>query len=292
MNMGRAKIALIVAFLGLNLFLIYNLLQPDFKGLQSSDLPVEELRRIEKLIQGAGYRLDVPLDRIVRAGTFITVAPYPAERSLVAEEAYSVTAGEQADIYYCPGKQVKFYLGGRTEIHYAPGIPLDLSGLTEEELKFQVEAFLRDNLSFQQLKFDLIQEGSPGERIITYIQSIEGLGLYSSFVKATVSGERLTSVEYFWLEPLKRPQEHPINMISSAEAVLKLVEELGPADQPRHIARLDLGFYSQEYEAEKWDVPPVWRIIIDHRQTYYINAFTGHLEHGLNINEDDGSSKF
>ncbi len=292
MNTDRAKIALIVAFLGLNLFLAYNLFSPDFRGQPSSDLPVEELQRIELFIQDSGYRLDVPLDRTVQTGTFITVAPYSFERSLVAEEAYSVAYGEQADIYHCPGKQVKFYPGGRTEICYTPGVPLDLFDSTEEELKILVQTFLQDSIPFLQLKFDLIQEGGSGERIITYTQTFEGADIYSSFVKATVIGGSLTMVEYLWLMPLKRPQEHPINMISAAEAVLKLVEELGPVDQPRYVVRLDLGFYSQEYEAEQWDVPPVWRIILDHRQTYYVNAFTGNLENDLNINENERSNKF
>ncbi|HHX87241.1 MAG TPA: hypothetical protein GX693_03560 [Firmicutes bacterium] len=293
MNIGRAKIALIIAFLGLNLFLTYSLLQPGYKGIQASALPAEELRRIEKFIQKANYILDIPLDRAARTGTFITVAPYRVKRSQVAGEAYSVVSGEQADIYYCPGKQVKFYPGGRVKIHYISGIALDRPGAgTAEELQPQVETFLRENLNFQQFKFDLIQEGSSGERIITYTQNIEGLSLYSSYIKVTVTGERINSVDLFWLEPLKRPQERPMKIIPAAEAVLRLVEELGPSDHPCHIIRLDLGFYSQEYEAEQWDVPPVWRIIIDGQHTYYINAFTGHLENSMNINEENGPSKF
>lgn len=293
MNTVRAKIALIAAFLGINLFLVYILFQSDFRGAPSSELSAERLKKIENIIRDAGYVPEIPLDRAMRAGTFITVSPYPGQRSLVAEDAYSVTSKDQSNIYHCPGKEVEFYSDGRTEIRYMPGVPLDLLGATEEVARQQVEAFLKDNFSFQQLKFDLIQEGGPEERIITYIQGVEGAGLYSSFVRATVKEGGLVSVEYFWHNVLERPpQEQPINMISSAEALLKLVEELGSADQTRHIIRLDLGYYSQEYEAEQWDVPPVWRIIIDYRQTYYINAFTGYLEHSLNINGDGGTFQF
>jgi len=292
MNTGRAKIALIFAFLSLNIFLIYNLMQPDFEGLCFPGMHENQLQQIEKFIQFSGYSLEVPLDQIARSGDFITVSPYPVDRSLIAKEAYSVIYGEKVDIYHCPGKQVKFHRGGLTEIQYVPGIPLDLSGPKDEELKSKLEAFLKDRFSFQQLKLDLIQEGSPGERIITYTQNLEGSGLYSSFVRATINEGCLVSIEYFWLNILKRPQEHLIGMITSAEAVQKLVKELGFSAGPRCITGLDLGFYSPEYEAEQWDVPPVWRIIIDHRQIYYINAFTGYLEHDLNINEDDRSAKY
>ena len=249
------------------------------------------MRQIEKHIEDAGYRLALPLDREVRTGTFITVAPSLADRTPSADETYSFIAGEEADIYHCAGRQVHLYPGGRTVIHYIPGIPLELSEPKEETLKGRVEAFLQDNFNFFQVKFDRLQEEIPGERIITYIQDAGGAGLYSSFIRVTVTGERLTAIEYLWLKLLKQSGEHPLEMISSAEAVLKLVEELGPADRERWITRIDLGFYSEEYEAEQWDIPPVWRVIIDHRQIYYINAFTGHLEHGLNIDGEERSSK-
>ena len=157
-------------------------------------------------------------------------------------------------------------------------------------VKSKLEAFLKDRFSFQQLKLDLIQKAGRANYYL--YTNLEGSGLYSSFVRATINEGCLVSIEYFWLNILKRPQEHLIGMITSAEAVQKLVKELGFSAGPRRITGLDLGFYSPEYEAEQWDVPPVWRIIIDHRQIYYINAFTGYLEHDLNINEDDRSAKY
>ncbi len=71
-----------------------------------------------------------------------------------------------------------------------------------------------------------------------------------------------------------------MEVISAAEAVCRVVREIGPSLQPRRIVQVSLGFYSQEYNAERWEVPPVWRIMLDRGETYYINALTGNREAG------------
>ncbi|NLA26320.1 MAG: hypothetical protein GX878_02885, partial [Firmicutes bacterium] len=42
--------------------------------------------------------------------------------------------------------------------------------------------------------------------------------------------------------------------------------------------KAELGFYSRDYDAEEWEVPPVWRFLFEDGEISYINAFTGNLE--------------
>jgi hypothetical protein len=44
------------------------------------------------------------------------------------------------------------------------------------------------------------------------------------------------------------------------------------------ITSITLGYFSGEIDAEKWEISPVWRIVMQNEQVYYINAFTGNLE--------------
>jgi len=72
-------------------------------------------------------------------------------------------------------------------------------------------------------------------------------------------------------------------VISPTEALTNLVKELGPSDEPRQIIQVNLGYFSGEYDAEKWEMPPVWRVVLDDEQYYYVNAFTGNLEQDIII---------
>lgn len=69
-----------------------------------------------------------------------------------------------------------------------------------------------------------------------------------------------------------------MEVIPATEALLRMVEVLGPSTRPVRITKVDLGFYSCEYDAEKWEVPPVWRFLFENGESCFINAFTGNLE--------------
>jgi hypothetical protein len=59
---------------------------------------------------------------------------------------------------------------------------------------------------------------------------------------------------------------------------LRLIDAYKGGALETGIIDFSLGYYSQEYDAERWEIPPVWRIRLDNGEVYYINAFTGNLE--------------
>ncbi|MDZ4133647.1 MAG: hypothetical protein U1E11_10990, partial [Dethiobacteria bacterium] len=71
MNLGRAKLILIVAFFGLNLFLGYQLFWPDFGRLTRVAVTTEELRIAEGMLNKSNYFLAASLDRSVQTIDFL-----------------------------------------------------------------------------------------------------------------------------------------------------------------------------------------------------------------------------
>ena len=88
----------------------------------------------------------------------------------------------------------------------------------------------------------------------------------------------LTALELSLLEPKKPLQGQGMEVISSARALLRLIEIRGASSPPRQIVKADLGFYSRSYDADEWEMPPVWRFLFDSGESIFINAFTGNLE--------------
>lgn len=287
MNLGRAKTALILAFLGLNLLLAYYLFWPEVNRLSRVAVSREDLRRVEAELTRNNFALEAALARSVQKSTFVTVSPASGElnrlRLLLAGESSSITEEEGVTVYRRPGKTARFHPGGLVQIAYTAGPLISVSGaeIADDEAAAKVEEFLKEeDLKPSQAVFSYLKRGSGGNLSVYYHRNNGGQIFFSSYVRVEVSEGRVRVVEIFWLEPVEWPQERAVEIISAAEAVRRLVREIGPSLQPRRVIQVSLGYYSQEYNAERWEVPPVWRIMLDRFEIYYINALTGFREAG------------
>jgi len=73
-NLERAKLILIIAFAGLNLFLGYQLFWPDFGRLTQVAVSTEDLQLLDELLKDNNYSLEASIDRSVQTGIFMTVS--------------------------------------------------------------------------------------------------------------------------------------------------------------------------------------------------------------------------
>ncbi len=290
MNLGRAKLVLIVAFFGLNLFLGYQLFWPDFGRLTRVAVTTEELRIAEGMLNKSNYFLAASLDRSVQMIDFLAVSP-SAEFQKQIRELYTnkealVNETEEAVLYSVTGELAVINLSGLIQVIYTPEVPLR-AGFAALELREQrnaIEAFLNERMLFpENAVFNLAEATDGGQVIFHYYQVVEELPVYAGQLRVFVNAERIEAVEIYWLDPVERVPARETEVISPTEALTNLVKGLGPSVEPRQIIQVDLGYFSGEYDAEKWEMPPVWRVVLDGDQYYYVNAFTGNLEQDIII---------
>lgn len=284
MNLGRAKSILIIAFAGLNIFLGYHLFWPDFGRLTRVAITAEDLRAIETVLSDNNYFLEVSLDRSVRASDFLTVSTaLDFQRKILQHFIEKGARGSESgntSNFQTEGETAIIHPNGLIRIVYDPGIFLveDAINLEEREIKIMINQFLEDKkLMPEGIHFDYMENSE--ERInFHYYQTIEDVPIYASQLKVVLESDYIELVEIYWLSPTKRMPPREMEVIPATKALTNLVNELGPSPEPRQIKQIELGYYSGEYDAEKWEIPPVWRIALDGKEYYYINAFTGNLE--------------
>jgi len=290
-NLGRAKLILIIAFAGLNLFLGYQLFWPDFGRLTRVAVSVEELQSMEQMLIDNNYKLEASINRSFQTRDFITVSPSLAVQRLVLlrflREGARIFQGDGVNYYYIDGETAEIHRSGLIRILYNPTIYLgnDLYTMEQRELRSLIDQFLANNqLNLEGLTFDYLEKTDPASLAFVYYQVINDDPVFTGQLKVLTTEDQIRMVEIYWLETVERFPAKEIQVISAVEALGNLVFEIGPASESAVVSRVELGYYSGEYEAEKWEMPPVWRIIVDD-QPYYINAFTGNLEKEVIIPE-------
>jgi hypothetical protein len=116
MNLGRAKIILIVAFAALNLFLGYQLFWPDFGRLTRVAVSAEELQLTEKGLKENNYILQTSINRSVQTSDFLTVSPSLAvQRSVLLKflrEGAQIFQAETINYYSIEGEIAEIHSSG------------------------------------------------------------------------------------------------------------------------------------------------------------------------------------
>jgi len=287
LNLGRAKLILIIAFTGLNIFLGYQLFWPDFGRLTEVSVTAEDLREAEQKLAENNFVLDASFDRSPQTSDFITVSPdWKIRQALLYElikTGVQIEETEHTTYYRSDNRVAVIHTSGLIQIFYSSGSSVSLgengTDLDQGDLKNRVEEFLAEKELFpKEINFDYLEHKDDGSIALNYHQLLGDMPIYSGQIKIVIDGDQVKAVEIYWLELAERAPSREMEVISPTEALKNLVSELGPVSEERIIKKIDLGYYSGEYDAEKWEVPPVWRIALDNNQYYYINAFTGNLE--------------
>jgi len=285
MNLGRAKLILIIAFTGLNLFLGYHLFWPDFGRLTRMAVTAEDMRATESMLNENNYYLETSPDRTIRTGSFLTVSrSLEFQRQVLLrmlQEGAEFSHSDEGTHYQKDEKTVYIQSTGLIRVLYTP--PHDLAGelaaLDNREVRNIVESFLmEEHLMPTGARFDSVENISPDARVLHYYQMIDGVAIFTGQLKVMIEENRVRSVEVYWVHPAEDSPVREMEVISAIEALSNLVRDLGPSNEPQLITSIMLGYFSGEIDAEKWEISPVWRIVLQSGQVYYINAFTGNLE--------------
>ncbi len=300
MNFSRALNILILAFLGLNLFLAYQIYSPGWRVISGTVAPVEK-ERLESYLQEFNYQLEAELPHQQIKSSFLTVQPGELSVGELKEKIFEGKTPEKQEsddrevegtVYHHPeiGVLTVFQNGFYRFYRNPPESPLDIEGEhSREEAKELANHFLEERgLKPDGAIFDVVHEYRAGAYRIYYNQKVShnALPVYAQLVVEVEEG-KVTGVENYWLEDLDYQGEREMEIIPVSAALIRLLEELGRSSQSRTIKEVELGYYNpeslpdQEFSAEQWEIPPVWKVELEKGETYYLNALAGNLEEGL-----------
>ena len=140
----------------------------------------------------------------------------------------------------------------------------------------QAEKLLKNwELLASDIKMDLARTTEEGT-YFRYVQTYQGFPLFFTTVEIFFAESGAVEV----LIDRATPQgfgDRLVTVISALTALETFVEEAAFTD--KKIVDISLGYYSGTYNASRLETAPVWRIAAAGGETFYINAFTGEVEH-------------
>lgn len=276
-DLSRAKTILIFCFLSLNLFLAVQLWYSPRSLEAEAGLTAAEAGQAREALAAAGYELTTALPRQAPRLALLHVMREPLDDSVwpqrvlgSAETKKTVAAGKTS---FHRGEERLEVMPDRL-VFYTPGSGPEAPRKSDEGRRQTVESFLRERGFWQEgLKFDRSFPGAPGTNYYRYVQTFQGLPLFSGGVEVSVTDGAVREVTFYRVQPVAFGGRE-IQVISAAEALAAFVRTR-PALPDRRIVNIALGYFSQDYDARRWEIAPAWRIVIADGRSFYVNAFTG-----------------
>ncbi len=281
MDLTRAKTALILAFLVLNMYLGYQLWYSSDHYISPLTVTTGEVEQILAQVEEYNYDLIVPLPRQSFTMSLLSVQAKDLDEeglvdSLFPEEPPLKHVQGQETIYSLNDKTLIFPGRGRAVYRKQP--LAEPESRDAQDLQHRGEEFLQGKgLLPDDAVFGGIYPGAGGMKRVVFYQSYEGISLYTSFIDLQFQEDQVMGFDLYWLEPLEFSGENR-HVLPATQALLRFLEVVGPAPSSEEIVDLSLGYFSRDYDAQKWDVVPVWRIASRSGSVVYINAFSGEEE--------------
>lgn len=262
----------------LNLFLANQLWQVSRYLPAGGALSASEVEQAKRALASAGYDLTASLPRQVPSLALLHVTRQPlaaadwqrqvfgtAETAKTVQDGKTVYLQKNERLEIAPYGQVKF-----SRLDYRQG--------TSADSRQSVERFLRERGFWQEgLKFDLSFPGEPGTIYYRFVQTFQKLPLFAGYAEVRVIGGKIGEVTLYRLQALEFSGRE-VRVISAAEALEAFISK-GLSLPDKRIVDISLGYFSQDYNASRWEIAPAWRIAAAGGQFFYVNAFTGELEH-------------
>lgn len=294
MDWARARLLLLLTFTIVNIALLDRVWRPGGPGPVSDiGLAAFELREVRTRLGHQGFDLItqipergkvVPFLRMVaparavqrwisaRISGLRTVPPATPGTTPVAdtEEVYTLESGAVVFRPWLPWGQEAVRLDNRTAVRQAADEFLRRTRLAEvADLRWSRIAPVDANRV--QAEYTLFHGGYP---------------VYAGYVHILLGRNGVEEAIAF-LPAAGEFRGEPKGVLSGAQALLRLAGHLsvghtgaGKGEGDRAFTDLELGYYAPYpgTGAPSWEVVPVWRVTVDGRDHYYVNALTGELE--------------
>lgn len=292
MDWPRARAILLAAFAVVNLILAYSIWGPSGLTADLTDMPhFQTPSQLRSTLAERGLILPVSISipRTPAPMQFLHVEwpPTPAYTEWNAEDSI----GGQNLTW-----SVEHLRPTRDPSTMATVFWLDAKGTAARELDLenseQVRRFADDFL--RQLALlppgarlsGVFPRSDKGTVVVEYVPYFDELPVYSGYVKVELSQRGIESISILWVIPRGYTEAPPKAIRPAGEALLRLAGRLSTTSvKPRTVTEIQLGYYAgralvptQSGDVQGWDTVPVWRIVTDTGEAYFINAFNGEWE--------------
>ena len=299
MDWPKARAILLVAFTLVNLILAYSLWGPDGLFPHVATAPSErQVQQLKATLSDLGLELAAPVPDSPQAMSFLRVKyvstlDFPVYQPEVSgRQAFPF--GDSAPLPSDgPLDHPAPMINRETQaVEYHPGATFGAAMNLNLQDRNSVRAAVTRYLVAEQIlpagaQFSAIYPKTGTDHLI--VEYVPMFGLYpvfSGYVRAEVSSRGVESVSVYWVQSQQYSPVPAKSVRPAAEALLRLAGRLQRSNkEKRTITDIRLGFYAgrmltplQPNLVNGWDTVPVWRIILDDGEVFYINAFNGELE--------------
>ena len=278
----RAITILIVSFVVLNIAMILNLWLRDRPDQQFALSPNQKAQIIETLKQ-KGVTLEVDIPDEGRPQALLEVALPKLDEKKILQNFFGKDAKPNL-IHTQDGR--KFTYGSKQLIITDHGFITFLNNddrviwpnLTREQAETEAMNFMMatksisGNAILDRVTFDSESKGY----LLEYVSYYDNFFVQNSYATVLVTPLGIKSYYQCWLEPLGYVGKKR-SVLSPLTAILRVINERD-TQQPIVITQIQQGYYSKQYDADKWQVAPVWKIQLGNEDTYFVNAYTGEME--------------
>lgn len=281
MDWRKAIYILIISFVLLNISLGLNLWNKE-KPEAVLELTQNQRQEIADLLKQKGITLEANIPEQGEPQAFLEIGYKSVDKSKTVEaflgkevniQKHEIEGGTS---YIVDDKQLIVMENGIITF-FDKGGKVAISDLTEEEAQILAEEFLRNHTGLPEnaiLNSIAYDEKSKGF-LIEYIKTHDGFLIANSYMDILVTPTGIKSFYQCWLNPYGYKGKKR-TVISPLTAVMRVADERLKA--PMTITRIQQGYYSKFYDAERWQAAPVWTVYTKDGNIYYVNSYTGELE--------------
>lgn len=281
MQWKRAITILIISFIMLNIFLIANLWLREQPYRQFTLSSSQKAQIIESLKQkGVILKVDIPSEG--RPQSLLEVGIPKVNESRIIQNFF----GKDTKPNFSQTQDGRRYSHGNKELiitdsglitYFNSDDKIIWPNLTREQAEREALNFMKthkllpENAVLDKVTYDQESKGF----LLEYINYHDGFFIQNSYATVLVTPSGIKSYYQCWLEPLGYVGKRR-SVISPLAAIMRVISETN-TEEPIVITRIEQGYYSKVYDADRWQAAPVWKIQLE-GDTYFVNAYTGEME--------------
>lgn len=283
MDWKKAIRILIISFVVLNIALLINLYirkKPTAKQVTKNEA-YDEIYDIEEILDSRDIKIETEVPQDGRCQCFLEVEHESIDKDLYENLFFG---GETPQIRQDPDKIT--YIKGQRQLDIANNGVITYSNksegqdvkrnITEDEAVESAAKFIKRHggLPKDAVLNNVVYDEKTGDYHVEFVREYDGFLLVNSYIKVIINSNQIKNFERCWLVPLNYHGEEK-DVVSPFTAILRAADE---KQGLKTIAFIKQGFYSKLYNANSWQMAPIWIIGFEDGKRYYVNSYTGQLE--------------
>jgi regulatory protein YycI of two-component signal transduction system YycFG len=278
----RAITILIASFVVLNIFMAFNLWFRE-KPIAEFVLTSNQKSEIQQSLSQRGVILKVDIPKEGRPQSLLEVSFRKVDEKKVLEGFFGKKAvpkviKTQDGRNYTYNNQQLIITDNGFITYFNTEDSIIWPNLTKEQAESEAVNFMishggmPENAVLDKVTYDDQSKGF----LLEYVRYYDDFFIENSYVTMLVTPSGIKTFYQCWLDPLGYVGKKRV-VISPLTAIMRVITE-AKIERQIEITRIQQGYYSKLYDADRWQAAPVWRIQLGDVDTYYVNAYTGEME--------------